>query len=102
MRKLIQNLHETTKHPKPRKFPMVCLWFPYAFLLRAHARRYVQKVRLIPGKGTKGTKEPKKLTKARRRYPTSDANGKRSTKSTNQTVFGPYLIKSRTKKDTIH
>ena len=55
-----------------------------------------------PGKGTKGTKEPKKLTKARRRYPTSGANGKISTNSTNQTIFRPYLIKSRTKKDTIH
>ena len=35
-----------------------------------------------PGKGTKGTKEPKKLTKARREYPTSGANGNKSTKST--------------------
>ena len=55
-----------------------------------------------PGNGTKGIREPKKLTKAKIRYPSSGANGKISPNSTNQTVFGPYLIKSRTKKDTIH
>jgi hypothetical protein len=47
-----------------------------------------------PGNGTKGTSEPKKLTKAKLRYPTSGANGNRSTKSTNQTVFRHYLLKT--------
>jgi len=48
-----------------------------------------------PGSGTKGIREPKKLTRDKLRYPTSGANGNRSTKSTNQTVFGLYLIKTR-------
>jgi hypothetical protein len=48
-----------------------------------------------PGSGTKGTREPKKLTRAKIRYPSSGANGKISPNSTNQTIFTLYLIKSR-------
>jgi len=47
-----------------------------------------------PGKGTKGTNEPKKLTNPKREYPTSGAKGNKSTKSTIKTIFRHYLIKS--------
>ncbi len=48
-----------------------------------------------PGNGTNGMREPKKLMRAKLRYPTSGANGNRSINSTNQTVFRRYLIKTR-------
>jgi hypothetical protein len=35
-----------------------------------------------PGNGMKGTKEPKKLTNAKLRYPNSGAKGNKSTRST--------------------
>ena len=50
-----------------------------------------------PGNGTKGTREPKKLTNAKIRYPSSGANGKISPNSINQTIFRAYLINSRMK-----
>jgi hypothetical protein len=47
-----------------------------------------------PGKGTKGTSEPKKLTRAKIRIPSSGANGKISPNSMNQTIFRQYLMKT--------
>jgi len=47
-----------------------------------------------PGNGTKGTRDPKKLTNANIRYPSSGANGKISPKSMNQTIFRQYLMKT--------
>ena len=47
-----------------------------------------------PGNGTKGTREPKKLTRAKINIPSSGANGKISAKSMNQTIFRHYLMKT--------
>ena len=47
-----------------------------------------------PGNGINGIKEPKKLTSARLRYPTSGANGNSAEKSTNHPDIKRYLTKS--------
>ena len=51
-----------------------------------------------PGRGTKGTKEPIKLTSARIIYPSSGANGKISVSSITQIKIRRYLIKTNIKK----
>lgn len=47
-----------------------------------------------PGSGINGINEPRKLTRARLRYPTSGANGNIAEKSTNHTVIKHYLTKA--------
>jgi hypothetical protein len=47
------------------------------------------------GKGTKGIKEPKKLTRVKPIYPTSGANGKMAAKSTIMANVTDYLIKPK-------
>ena len=47
------------------------------------------------GRGTKGIKEPKKLTKVSPIYPTSGANGKMAAKSTIKAHAMDYLTKAK-------
>jgi len=43
------------------------------------------------GTGTKGIREPKKLTRPRPRYPNSGVKGNKSVKSTNHSFYTRYL-----------
>jgi len=47
------------------------------------------------GKGTKGIKEPKKLTSVNPIYPTSGANGNNAVRSTIQARILDYLTKAK-------
>jgi len=47
------------------------------------------------GKGTKGIREPKKLTKVNPIYPTSGANGNNAVRSTIQAHISDYLTKAK-------
>ncbi|KAG2474691.1 MAG: hypothetical protein NPMRTH4_170010 [Nitrosopumilales archaeon] len=43
------------------------------------------------GTGTKGIREPKKLTRPKPRYPNSGVKGNKSVKSTNHSFYTLYL-----------
>lgn len=47
------------------------------------------------GKGTKGIREPKKLTNVNPIYPTSGANGNNAVRSTIQAHISDYLTKAK-------